>query len=121
MIIVQEIIHSMANRKGNMGFMAIKVDLEKVYNRLSWNFLADTLKDFGISDYMVNIIMRCVSMCQMRIILNEKLIERIYIFRGIRQGDPLSLSLPISLFYVLRDLLTLLNMQLILSIGNPLN
>ena len=30
----QEIIHSMHKKKGDIGFMAIKVDLEKAYNRL---------------------------------------------------------------------------------------
>ena len=34
-IVAQEIIHSMLKLKGKRGFMAIKVDLEKAYNRLS--------------------------------------------------------------------------------------
>lgn len=48
--------------------MAIKVDLEKVYDRLNWEFLVYTLKDIGISDHMTNIIMRCVFMYQMTLI-----------------------------------------------------
>lgn len=48
--------------------MAIKVDLEKAYDRLRWEFLVDTLKDIGFSQKkMVNIILRCVSKCRMRI------------------------------------------------------
>lgn len=34
-IIAQEVIHSMANKKGKKGFMAIEVDLEKAYDPLS--------------------------------------------------------------------------------------
>lgn len=34
-IIAQEIVHSMTNKRGKKGFMAIKVDLEKAYDRLS--------------------------------------------------------------------------------------
>ena len=33
-IVAQEIIHSMRKMKGKRGFMAIKVDLEKAYDRL---------------------------------------------------------------------------------------
>ena len=39
-IIAQEVIHSMKHKKGNSGWMAIKVDLEKVYDRLKWSFEA---------------------------------------------------------------------------------
>ena len=42
-IVTQEIIHSMRRKKGRKGFMAIKVDLEKAYDRLSWNFIRETL------------------------------------------------------------------------------
>ena len=34
-IVAQEIIHSMRKMKGRRGFMAIKVDFEKAYDRLS--------------------------------------------------------------------------------------
>ena len=34
-IIAQEALHSMRNKKGKVGWMAIKVDLEKAYDRLN--------------------------------------------------------------------------------------
>lgn len=34
-IIAQEIFHSMRNKKGKKGWLAIKIDLEKTYDRLS--------------------------------------------------------------------------------------
>lgn len=37
-IVAQEILHSMRNKKGKTGWMAIKIDLEKAYDRLSWSF-----------------------------------------------------------------------------------
>ena len=33
-IIVQEIIHTISKMKGKVGYMAIKVDLEKAYDKL---------------------------------------------------------------------------------------
>ena len=38
-IIIQEVIHSMNRKKGKGGLMAIKLDLEKAYDKLSWDFI----------------------------------------------------------------------------------
>ena len=37
-IIVQEIIHTISKKKGKVGYMAIKVDLGKTYDKLEWSF-----------------------------------------------------------------------------------
>lgn len=42
-IIAQEVIHSMRNMKKKKGFMAIKIDLEKAYDRINWHFLLSCL------------------------------------------------------------------------------
>lgn len=42
-IIVQEAIHSMRTKNGSKGFMAIKIDIVKAYDRLKWNFVKETL------------------------------------------------------------------------------
>lgn len=38
-IIVQELIHSISRKKGTVGYMAIKIDLEKAYDKLEWSFI----------------------------------------------------------------------------------
>ena len=38
-VISHEIVHSMRRKTGKIGFMVIKVDLEKVYDRLNWSFI----------------------------------------------------------------------------------
>ena len=43
MIFVQELIHTLSSKKGKSGFMAIKIDLEKAYDRLDWNFIRGML------------------------------------------------------------------------------
>ena len=36
-------IHSMKLKKGKKGYMAIKIDLEKANDRLSWDFIENIL------------------------------------------------------------------------------
>ena len=52
-VLAQEVIHSMRRKKGRIGQMAIKVDLEKVYDRLSWDFIYETLREFGLPTDLV--------------------------------------------------------------------
>ncbi|KAE8695366.1 Detected protein of unknown function [Hibiscus syriacus] len=47
-IVVQEVVQSMRLKKGKIGYMAIKIDLDKIYDRLEWPFIDDTLKELQI-------------------------------------------------------------------------
>ena len=38
-IIAQGIIHSLGKKKGKTGYMALKIDLEKAYDKLEWGFI----------------------------------------------------------------------------------
>ncbi|XP_065616004.1 uncharacterized protein LOC136061741 [Quercus suber] len=80
----------MSRKKGNVGYMANKIDLEKTYDRLEWSFVRDTLKLFNIPDYLVNVIMSCISSSSVAVLFNEGVLEESHPMRGIRQGDPLS-------------------------------
>ena len=57
-IIAQEMVHSMQKIRGKRGFMAIKINLEKAYDRLSWQFVKSCLHEFGILVTTINLIMR---------------------------------------------------------------
>ncbi|XP_039014644.1 uncharacterized protein LOC120144710 [Hibiscus syriacus] len=59
-IVAQEVVHSMRLKKGKTGYMAIKIDLEKAYDRLEWPFINDTLKKLHIPDNLRMLIMHCV-------------------------------------------------------------
>ncbi|KAE8685495.1 hypothetical protein F3Y22_tig00111096pilonHSYRG00014 [Hibiscus syriacus] len=41
------------------GFMALKIDLEKAYEWLKWNFIQDTLTDIGLPVNLRNLVMQC--------------------------------------------------------------
>ena len=89
-IIAQEIIHSLSRKKGNTGYMAIKIDLEKAYDKLEWSFIRDTLIRFNLPRNLVELIMSCVSSVSTSILFNGGTLDSFKPSRGIRQGDPLS-------------------------------
>nr|KYP56436.1 Retrovirus-related Pol polyprotein LINE-1 [Cajanus cajan] len=74
-IIFQEVIHSMRYKSGAKGWMAIKIDLEKAYDRLKWDFVKDTLRDIGLPAQLVNIIWACISSPRMRMLWNGETLD----------------------------------------------
>nr|KYP48048.1 LINE-1 reverse transcriptase isogeny [Cajanus cajan] len=89
-IIFQEVIHSMRYKSGNKGWMAIKIDLEKAYDRLKWNFVKDTLQDIGLPQIFVNLIWASILSPRLRMVWNGEALEEFTPSRGIRQGGPIS-------------------------------
>ncbi|KAH9750393.1 putative ribonuclease H protein [Citrus sinensis] len=89
-VIAQEVVHSMPKKTGKRGLMAIKVDLQKAYDRLNWSFIFETLQQTGLPIHLSRLIMECVTSASMNILWNGEVTEEFYPGRGIRQGDPLS-------------------------------
>ncbi|XP_024038358.1 uncharacterized protein LOC112097385 [Citrus clementina] len=85
-----EIIHSMKNKRGKTGQMAIKVDLEKAYDHLSYDFIHETLGVIGLQKDLIRIIMECITTISVQLLWNDELTESFIPSRGIRKGDPLS-------------------------------
>ena len=54
MIIAQELSHTMKLKKGKTGFMAIKIDLEKAYDRLEWHFIKDVLELYRLPPSLID-------------------------------------------------------------------
>lgn len=89
-IVVQEIIHTISNKKGRVGYMAIKVDLEKAYDKIEWSFIKEVLMNANLPKNLISLIMSCVSSVSTSILFNGGNMEPIFPSRDIRQGDPLS-------------------------------
>lgn len=87
-VIAQEFIHSLDNKKGKKGSMAIKVDLAKAYDRLEWNFIHKVLKAFHLPSNLIELILSCISLSSISILFNGGKLDTFKPTRGICQGDP---------------------------------
>ncbi|GJY86276.1 hypothetical protein Tco_0500302 [Tanacetum coccineum] len=67
-----------------------KVNIQKGYDTVDWNFLKKILLGFGFQTHMVSWIMKCVSSTSFSVSLNVSLYGFFKGKSGLRQGDPLS-------------------------------
>ena len=80
----------LSKKRGRVGYKALKIDLEKAYEKLEWSFIRETLIRVNLPSDLIDINMSCVSMVPTSVLFNGEALDSIYPSRGIRQGDPLS-------------------------------
>jgi len=74
-VVVQEAVHSMRRKKGRKGWMLLKLDLEKAYDHIRWDFLEDTLRAAGLEESWVQWILQCVTGPSMSVLWNGEKTE----------------------------------------------
>jgi hypothetical protein len=90
-LVAYECVHKIKNkRKGKYGLNAVKLDMNKAYDRVECSFLKNMMIRLGFHLKWVEMIMACVSSISYLVRYNSQLMESFTPTRGIRQGDPLS-------------------------------
>ena len=83
-LIVQEILHSFKRRKVKGGFVAMKIDLQKAYDRVNWSFLRAVLKGFGFNAKFSNWLLQSVSTVSFFVLTNGGKSKSFLPTKGIR-------------------------------------
>jgi hypothetical protein len=86
-----ETMHSMHTRMwSKVGYMGIKLDMSKAYDRVEWAFLEAVMNKLGFPERWIKLIMECVKTVSYAIVVNGQPVGCIKPSRDLRQGDPLS-------------------------------
>ncbi|GJS71118.1 putative RNA-directed DNA polymerase, eukaryota, reverse transcriptase zinc-binding domain protein [Tanacetum coccineum] len=88
-LLIQELMNGYT-WKNKIRRCAFKVDIQKVYDTVSWDFLKLALDYFGFHSKMVNWIMVCLSTASFSINVNGDSFGFFKAKRGLRQGDHVS-------------------------------
>ncbi|OMO86355.1 reverse transcriptase [Corchorus capsularis] len=81
-VIVQELIHTMKKTKGARGWMAIKIDLEKAFEKLEWGFIRKVLSSYNFPANWQKLIMSCITTTNTSILINGGKLESFTPSRG---------------------------------------
>ncbi|GJZ29675.1 RNA-directed DNA polymerase, eukaryota [Tanacetum coccineum] len=70
--------------------MVFKVDFEKAFNFIQWDYLQDILKMFGFGDKWCGWINGCLNSAMGSVLINGSLTSEFQFYKGLKQEDPLS-------------------------------
>jgi hypothetical protein len=98
-----ECIHSI--KKKILKAVILKLDLQKAYNSISWDFLRMVLRQIGFGLQLTNWIMSCVNTTSFAVLVNGEASKFFKSGRVLRQGCPLS---PLLFILVMESLSLLL-------------
>ena len=87
-VLAHEIVHSFKYTGKRKGFLGIKLDFQKAYDKMEWNFLLVVLRAFRFSNSFINLIHQYLSTVEFTLLLNGGLGPSFSPSRGLRQGGP---------------------------------
>lgn len=91
MLVAIEIVHHMkCKMQGNVGELALKNYVSKVFDKVEWNFLIAIMLKMGFDPTWVDCIRLCIETVDFNVLINGDGVDPIIPRRGLEQGDPLS-------------------------------
>ena len=70
--------------------MAVKIDLEKAYDKLEWSFIRGILRRYNLPDNLIELIMSCISTISTSLLFNGGSLDS---FKGHQIAHGLQLNL----------------------------
>ena len=90
-LVAFDTLHCLQRYKvGTHGYMAIKLDMSKAYDRVDWGFLEEIMRKMDFNERWISLMMVCVKSVTYSVLVNDEPCGMIHPTKGIRQGDPLS-------------------------------
>ncbi|CAJ2644149.1 unnamed protein product [Trifolium pratense] len=87
-VVLNELIDLAKRRKDEC--MIFKVDFERAYDTVSWNYLQRMMKTMGFAEGWLKWMKACIFESSMSVLVNGSPTADFKVSKGLRQGDPLS-------------------------------
>ena len=83
-IVAQELLYLMERMKGRIGYMIIKIDLEKAYDLMELSFMRNVLLSLNFHMDTMELILSCISTTFVSLLFNGEQLEEFQPLRGLR-------------------------------------
>jgi len=71
-LLTHEIMHKFKKIKGKQAWVALKLDMEKAYDRLEWPFIQRCLEQLGFHTKWIHWVMKCITTVSYSLLINDE-------------------------------------------------